>query len=71
MDAKTQEAMRDVSDKHCVPFYKRTTEMVRIYKKLHDRNGHQAGVRLFVRSISIRRTSEGRFIYSTQPDDFL
>ena len=28
--------------------------MVRIYKNLHDRNGRQAGVRLFARSISIR-----------------
>ena len=31
--------------------------MVRIYKNLHDRNGRQAGVRSFARSISIRRTS--------------
>ena len=38
--------------------------MVRIYKNLHDRNGRQAGVQLFPRSISIRRTSEARFIYS-------
>ena len=37
--------------------------MVCIYKNLHARNGHQAGARLFARSISIRRTSEARFIY--------
>ena len=45
--------------------------MVRIYKNLPDRNGRQAGVRLFARSISIRRTSEARFIYRPEPDDFL
>ena len=45
--------------------------MVCIYKNLHDRYGRQAGVRLFARSISIHRTSEPRFIYSTEPDDFL
>ena len=38
-------------------------------KKLRHRNGRQAGVRLFSRSISIRRTS--RFVYSLEPDDFL
>ena len=47
------------------------TEMVRIYKNLPDRNGRQAGVRLFARSISIRRTSEARSIYSSEPYDFL
>ena len=45
--------------------------MVRIYKNLPDRKGRQAGVRLFVRRISIRRTSEARFINSPEPDDFL
>ena len=45
--------------------------MVRIYKILYDQNGRQAGVRLFARSISIRRTSEARFIYSPELDDFL
>ena len=44
--------------------------MVRIYKNLHDRNGRQAGVRLFALSISIRRSSEARFIYSPEPDVF-
>ena len=58
MDEKTQEAMRDVS----IP--------LRTILQEDDRNG-QAGVRFFARSISIRRTSEARFIYSPKPDDFL
>ena len=45
--------------------------MVRIYKNIPDRNGRQPRVRLFARSISIRRASEARFIYSPEPDDFL
>ena len=45
--------------------------MVCIYKNLQDQNGRQAGVRMFARCISIRRTSEARFIYSLEPDDFL
>ena len=45
--------------------------MVRIYKNLHDRNGCQASIRMFARCISIRRTSEARFIYSPEPDDCL
>ena len=42
--------------------------MVRIKKNLHDREERQAGVRLFARSISVRRTSEARFMYSPEPD---
>ena len=45
--------------------------MVRIYINLHDRNGRQAIVRLFARSISVRITSKSRSIYSPEPDDFL
>ena len=60
MNAKTQEAMRDV---------KRTTEMVRIYNNLHDRR--QDSVRLFAQSVFIQRTSEARFIDSPELDDFL
>ena len=66
-DAKTQEGRR----LHCEPFYKKKTDMVCIYKNLHDRNGRQASRRLFARSISIRRTSEARSIYSPEPDDLL
>ena len=44
--------------------------MVRIYKSLHDRNGCQAGLQLFAQSISIRKTSEARLIYSPEPDVF-
>ena len=39
--------------------------MVRIYKNSHDRSGRQAGVRLFARSISVRRTSDSRLIIFT------
>ena len=56
---------------HCEPFYKGTTEIVCIYKNLHVRNGRQAGIRLFAQSISNWRTTEARFIYSPEPDDFL
>ena len=44
--------------------------MVRIYKNLHDRSERQAGVPLFARSISIRRTSEAPLIYTPEQVDF-
>ena len=44
--------------------------MVRIYKNLKIWNGRQAGVRLFARSFSIRKTSVAQVIYSPEPDDF-
>ena len=58
---------------HYEPFYNDTRPEAKrrrqkwvafIKKKLHDRNERQASVQMFARTISLRKTSAARFIYS-------
>ena len=62
MDAKTQEAMRDVSITLRIILQEDDRNGSHLKKKNARRNGRLAAVRLFARENSIRRTSEARFI---------
>ena len=71
MDAEIQEMMRDVSHYTAHHFSRGLQKWFAFKNNLHARYGRQASFRLFTRSISIRRTSEARYIFSPEPDNFL